>query len=258
MEENGQKELKKQKRKYSRMRRGRAILAVVVLVLVCTAGVCFLYVNDYYHSTGDSAGYLEDTAAVKVSEFKDGLLFDGEGEDTAFIFYPGAKVEYTAYAPLMQKLASQGIDCFLVHMPCNLAILGQNKAEGIMDTYDYERWYIGGHSLGGAMAASYAAGNLEKLDGAVLLGAYPTKSLEADTFAVLSVYGSEDTVLNREKLEKGRAYMSEDYTEICIEGGNHAQFGDYGLQDKDGTATVSREEQQEQTVRAIVEMMRGK
>lgn len=257
MKENGQKDFKSQKGKRTRMRRVLTALAVVALVLVCTAGVCFLYVNDYYHRTGDVPGYLEDTDQVKVSEFEYGLFFDGSGEDTAFIFYPGAKVEYTAYAPLMQKLACQGIDCFLVHMPGNLAVLGQDRADSILDSFDYEHWYIGGHSLGGAMAASYAASNLDKFDGAVLLGAYPTKSLKSEAFAVLSVYGSEDTVINREKLEAGREYMPQDYNEVCIQGGNHAQFGNYGEQDKDGTAAISREEQQEQTVSAIAEMVRG-
>ena len=73
-------------------------------------------------------------------------------------------------------------------------------------------------------------------------------------FKVLSLYGSEDRVLNREKLEAGREFMPVDYTEICIDGGNHAWFGNYGEQDGDGKASISREEQQEQTVEAVWNM----
>lgn len=105
------------------------------------------------------------------------------------------------------------------------------------------------------MAAAYAAEHLDRLDGLVLLAAYPTKSLQVEGFSVLSLYGSEDGVLQMEKVEQGRAYMPDEYTEICIQGGNHAQFGNYGAQKKDGVATLSREEQQRETVRAICEMM---
>ena len=105
------------------------------------------------------------------------------------------------------------------------------------------------------MAASYASGHLESLNGLVLLAAYPTKSLKSDSFSVLSIYGSEDGVLNMEKVEEGKSQMPADYTEICIEGGNHARFGNYGEQKGDHTAEISREEQQKQTVDAILGLL---
>lgn len=179
----------------------------------------FLYVNDYYHSDESVQKYLRGEGSISATKIKEGLYLDGPGEDYAMIFYPGAKVEYTAYLPLFHKLAEQGIDCFLMKMPCNLAVLGQNKAEKIIDSYDYEHWYLSGHSLGGAMAASYASEHLEALDGLVLLAAYPTKSLKSETFSVVSIYGSEDGVLNMEKVKAGTAFMPDDYTEVCIEGG---------------------------------------
>lgn len=229
-----------------------SIAAIILLALV---GFCIYYVNDYYHSDESVKEYLQDSKTVAVSEIKDGLFLDGAGEENAIIFYPGAKVEYTAYVPLFMGLAEQGVDCFLIEMPCNLAILGMNKAEGIMAEYDYDHWYLAGHSLGGAMAASYASENLDTLDGLILLAAYPTKDLDADTFEVLSVYGSEDSVLNMEKLEEGRNYMPDAYTEVCLEGGNHAQFGSYGLQEGDSTAGISAKEQRSKTIDEIMEMI---
>lgn len=233
----------------------KIILPALVGIVLCIAIFC--YINDYYHSEEDVQEYLNDSSDISVIEIKDGLYLDGPGEDTAMIFYPGAKVEYTAYLPLLDKLANQGIDCFLIKMPCNLAIFGQNKAEKIMNSYDYEHWYLSGHSLGGAMAASYAAGHLESLDGLALLAAYPTKSLESNSFSVVSIYGSEDGILNMEKVEEGREWMPSDYTEVCIEGGNHAMFGNYGKQKGDCDASISRKEQQNQTVAAIVQMVEG-
>ncbi len=232
----------------------KKVLFPLIFVLLLSITV-FLYVNDYYRSNANVQEYLGQDGPVSVTEIQEGLYLDGPGEDAAMIFYPGAKVEYTAYLPLFHKLAAQGMDCFLVKMPCNLAFLGQNKAGKIMDAYDYEHWYLAGHSLGGAMAASYASEHLELLDGLALLAAYPTKSLQSDSFCVVSIYGSEDGILNMEKVAEGTAFLPQDYTEICIEGGNHAWFGNYGEQKGDHDALISREEQQDQTAAAILQMM---
>ena len=229
------------------------ILAVAILFIVFTG-----YVNDYYHSDESVQEYLNSSGKVSVMKIKDGLYLDGSGEDTALIFYPGAKVEYTAYLPLLYKLADQGIDCFLVKMPFNLAFLGKNKAGKIMGSYSYGHWYLSGHSLGGAMAASYASDHLDSLEGIALLAAYPTKSLESDSFSVVSIYGKEDGVLNMDKMKDGVKFMPADYLEVCIEGGNHALFGNYGEQKGDHDAGISREEQQSQTVADIFQMVESK
>ncbi len=237
-------------------RKKRVWIPVIVLLLVLGAGIW--YVNDYYHSDETVQEYLQSDSTVRVVEIEEGLLLDGVGTQEAIIFYPGAKVEYTAYVPLLFQLAQQGVDCFVVKMPCNLAILGQNKAEAIVETYEYERWYMAGHSLGGAIAATYCSKHPEDLDGLILVASYPMKELPGEDFEVLSIYGSEDLVLNQENLKKGRNYMPSAYTEVCIEGGNHAWFGNYGEQKGDGTASISREEQQKQTVYEIMNMMEKK
>ena len=230
--------------------------AFVVILIVAFAAGCLWYVNDYYKSDVMMQQYLQDGNIVEMEENDYGLYMDGPGDESALIFYPGAKVEYTAYVPLLYQLAEQGLDVFLIKMPCNLAFLGQNRAEDVMRMYEYEKWYLGGHSLGGAMAAFYAAKHPDDLDGMILLAAYSTKDLHGDDFSVISIYGSEDGVLNMDKIEESRAYMPTNYKEICIEGGNHAQFGNYGVQKGDGVASISREEQQEQTVEAIYKMLR--
>ncbi len=229
-----------------------------------TAGIIFLllfilfqmYASQYYGADADAAEAVVSDNTVMVQETDSYYYFDGPGESDAYIFYPGAKVETVSYAPLMQKIAETGMDVFLVDMPYHLAFFGINRADDIMKQYsDYTAWYIGGHSLGGAMAAEYAADHLDELDGAILMAAYPTKSLKADGFQVISFYGSEDQVLNMDKFEAGRAYMPEDYYEVEIAGGNHAQFGSYGNQKGDGTASISAEKQQDivvEQIRAII------
>ena len=141
-------------------------------------------------------------------------------------------------------------------MPFRLAVLDVNAAEGIPEAFpEVERWYLGGHSLGGSMAAYYLASHTEDFDGLILLGAYSTADLSGSGLSVLSVYGSEDGVMNREKYAAYAPNLPEGFTETVIEGGNHAYFGAYGEQEGDGTATVTPAEQLEQTVEAILTLL---
>ncbi len=229
----------------------RKIIPVVLLILVLAlAGISIWYVNDYYHAVDVDAA-LTSSDTVTVSSIDTGMLFDGPGTTDALIFYPGAKVEAAAYAPLLKEIAESGIDCFLVKMPCNLAFFGMNKADDIMADYSYEHWYLAGHSLGGAMAASYAGKHLHDLDGLILLAAYSTCDLTEADFPVISIYGSNDGVLNMEKVAASRDLMPSDYSEHVIEGGNHAGFGSYGAQKGDHDTTISQNEQWRETVSAL-------
>lgn len=124
--------------------------------------------------------------------------------------------------------------------------------DGIREQFpDLEHWYIAGHSLGGAMAANYTATHSEDYDGLILLAAYSTKDLTQTSLRVLSIYGSEDSVLNRDSYEKDWANLPADTTEVILGGGCHAQFGGYGPQDGDGIPSISSEEQIRQTAEAI-------
>ena len=235
-------------------------LVSIFLVLILALGIgCFVYISDYYHATEDAIAVLQqssnDTAEVIVSE-KDGMMvfLPRGGTDTGMIFYPGGKVEYSAYAPLLYRCAEQGITCVLVEMPGNLAVLDMNAAEGIPERYTHvNSWYLAGHSLGGAMASSYLAEHKDAYEGIVLLAAYATESLQGEK--VLSIYGSGDGVLNMEKYEANKVNLPEDYTEVVIEGGCHAYFGAYGAQDGDGEPSISAEQQWEMTAQAIAEFV---
>ena len=143
------------------------------------------------------------------------------------------------------------MDVCLVQMPLRMAFLAQNKATGIMEAYTYEHWYIGGHSLGGAVAANYAAAYGDRLTGLILLAAYPTHTIDSSV-QILSIYGSEDGVLNRDRVEAGKAYVQGPYSEYVIDGGNHAQFGNYGIQRGDSPARLTSEEQQALTAAYIL------
>lgn len=124
-------------------------LIIPIGVLAVLAAGFLLYVNRYYHADLAALSALESDETVSVTKTDYGWLFDGPSESDALIFYPGAKVEETAYAPLLNLLARDGMDVCLVKMPFRLAFFGMNKADDLLSRYDYDGWYIGGHSLGG-------------------------------------------------------------------------------------------------------------
>lgn len=225
---------------------------LIPLLMVIVLAIVFLtYSGNYYHADETVPDSLESDNNVTVTKTDYGYFFDGPSDADALVFYPGAKVDETAYAPMLHLLAEQGMDVCLVKMPFHLAIFGANKASTVIEQLDYENWYIGGHSLGGAMAADYAADHGDGLAGVILFAAYPTKQLDR-SLKEISIYGSEDGVLNMDKVDSGKAYAPDEYLEYKIDGGNHAQFGNYGAQKGDGTASISSEEQQELSVDYII------
>ena len=226
---------------------------LLCLLLVLGTG---MYIADYYHADQTALDALVPDEVTEITETDFGWCFDGPGNDTAMIFYPGGKVEETAYAPLLHELASAGTDVFLVKMPARLAIFSIDKAGSIIDRYDYRHWYIGGHSLGGVSAAYFAEKNASRLDGLILLASYSAKKLE-DDLDVLLVYGSADGVMNMQKYRENRQNVPADAEEYMIEGGNHCQFGSYGFQSGDGRASIPAAGQVHETVSAITEFMAG-
>lgn len=234
----------------------RRVFLCLLAVLLAACIAFGVYVSDYYHADPAAEGALVSDSIVTVTEQDGNWVFAPESPTAGLIFYPGGKVENTAYAPLLHDLAENGILCVLVKMPCNLAVLDMNAANGILEHFsDVTDWYIGGHSLGGAMAASYAAKHFDELDGLVLLAAYSTADLTDSGLRVYTTYGSADGVLNREKYEADRANLPQDTTETVIDGGCHAGFGSYGAQKGDGTPSISAEEQQQQTANALAAWM---
>lgn len=232
-------------------------IAAVIVVLAVIVIACAVYVNDYYRADADAVAAFATMDHVEIQTPEEGMVVcTPEDPRAGLIFYPGGKVEYTAYVPLMKALAGEGIQCVLVEMPFNLAVLDVNAADGIREQYpEIEDWYIGGHSLGGSMAASYLADHADGFEGLLLLGSYSTADLSDTDLDVLSIYGSEDMVLNHEKYGEYMPNLPDDFTEYVIDGGCHAYFGMYGEQEGDGTASISNEEQIALTVSAVKHWM---
>ncbi|NLB44151.1 MAG: alpha/beta fold hydrolase [Clostridiaceae bacterium] len=222
-------------------RRTRILIGLAALILVLI-GAFLLYASDYYRADATAREILKTSPTIRV----DGglvILTPEQAGDTALVFYPGAKVEAVAYLPILEQIAQRcSITCILVTMPFNMAIFDVNAAGRVIGQFpDVTTWYLGGHSMGGAMASAYAADHPEQISGLILLGAYLYGDYPASDS--LTIYGSFNTsVANRVG-----------YTEnvVVIDGGNHAQFGNYGRQQGDPDATISAQTQQDIAVAAI-------
>lgn len=218
----------------------------VVLTLLLLAGGFYLYTKDYYRGNEEAQRIFSEKGQVIGKGL---VLFEADSsknKEIGLIFYPGAKVEAVAYAPLLSALAKEGITTVLLEMPFNLAVLDSDKAnEAILALPRLKVWYLAGHSLGGAMAGSYANTKEYPIEGLILLAAYTQEKTEIPT---LSIYGSEDKILDRNKISK--------YGQVLeLQGGNHAGFGYYGPQKGDGQSSITREEQQAQTLKAILQFI---
>lgn len=233
---------------------GKKFLVFFLVLLLMLIGGLGWYVTDDYDANGVALEALTSTETVDVTG-EDPIQFHPQDKsaEIGIVFYPGGKVEEEAYAPLMQALAEAGYSAFLVDMPFGLAVFDIDAAEAIMDDHaDISQWYIAGHSLGGAMAALFTEKNASELAGLILLAAYSTADLSQSELPVLSILGSQDQVMDTAKIAEYKPMLPADAIERVIQGGNHAQFGDYGLQAGDGEASITPLEQQEITVEEIV------
>lgn len=189
---------------------------------------------------------LQSDATVNVTVQADLISFEptGTAHTTALIFYPGGKVDFRAYAPVLHRIAAEGFAVYTPAMPLYLAFLDSDAAAGIIAAHpDIENWVIAGHSLGGVAASGFAAGN-PAIDGIVFWASYPQGTeLKNTSIPVLSIYGTLDSVVSLNEVEASRGNLPESAQFLSIEGGNHAQFGAYGPQEGDTPATIAAEAQ---------------
>lgn len=233
----------------------KRILLIVIGIVIILGLSFFLYVNDYYSANKNLDEYRVFYDTVQIVDNDKYISIKGsESNNKGIIFYQGGKVEHTAYIPLLASLSQNGYECFLVKMPLQLAVFNINAADKVInDNSNITNWYIGGHSLGGAMASSYASNNSDKLMGIFLLGAYPSADLSDTKLKLINIYGENDLIINRDKLNETMVNAPNDSYYYEMSGANHGGFGDYGMQKGDGEAKISNGEQINNTVKIIVD-----
>jgi pimeloyl-ACP methyl ester carboxylesterase len=238
---------------------GRRWWQVPLLVIALAVLIFVLWASIIPAPMPEALAALQPDARVSI-ETNPWLVFrPADREPTVgFIVYPGGRVDHRSYAPAARAIAAEGYLVAVVPMPLHLAILGAERAKGVMEAFPtIQRWAIGGHSLGGTMAAQFARRHPELVQGLVLWASYPANAddLSTTTVAVMSISGTQDGVTTPAKIEASRLLLPADARFIAIEGGNHGQFGWYGAQYGDNKATITRQAQQEQVVAATVGLL---
>lgn len=240
----------------------RLLWAAVVLALALVIGTAWFawWGNHPLQPSPAALAALSTDTSVTVTQADGAWEFKPSGVEpsSAVIFYPGGHVDARSYAPYARDVAAKGYLVAIPAMPLSLAVLSPNAADKIISAHPaITRWVMAGHSLGGAMAASYAAKHVQKVSGLVLLAAYSAGGdLKTSEIPVVSLVGSLDSVINRKRLEDGKRLLPDETQYITLEGGNHAQFGDYGPQPGDNPnptmpADVQRREAVDNTVAVL-------
>ncbi|MCX6086414.1 MAG: alpha/beta hydrolase [Caldiserica bacterium] len=243
------------------MRILKRILVTLLLVIGLAMGGFVAWANTPAKPSAEAYAAMKSNNDVKVSLDAAGrLLFDpiGVQNGVGFILYPGGRVDPRAYAPLARSIAARGSVVIVAPMLFNLAILSPERAQEIIDTYQGIRvWVIGGHSLGGSMAARFARLHTREIQGLVLWASYPASSddLSASALPVLSVSASRDGLATPAKIMAARLLLPPTTTYRPIDGGNHAQFGSYGAQMGDHAATIPAAEQWRLVVQSTADFL---
>ena len=230
---------------------------ITIFILIVVLGF-FIYVSSYYKAGTLALDSLKSDSLVNVEESGD-ILFApvSNAKNIGFIFYPGAKVEASAYATIAKEIASNGYTVIIAEMNYNLAILSPNRADSIISNHkEIDTWVIGGHSLGGVMASNYALEN-DEIKGLVLLASYPQNktNFSNKSIKVLSLWGSNDKVADLKKVKEAINVMPRDSEFIEINDGNHGGFGDYGHQKGDGESLITNKQQMMDTSKYIIELL---
>ena len=202
---------------------------------------------------------LNNDSEVKVTTDR-WLVFESSNsiKNVGFIIYPGGRVDYRSYAPLARAIAKEGFLTIIAPMPLNLAVFGANVANDIINSYpQISTWAIGGHSLGGTMAAQFAYENPQKIAGLILWAAYPASgnNMSNYSFLVTTVYGSNDGLVSTSQIQNSLKLLPPSTIQVEIAGGNHAQFGWYGDQPGDSDPEITRQDQQNQILNASLTLL---
>ena len=234
------------------------ISSLITLLIFGVVGFAGFYIwsQQTYQASEEIISYVD---LNDIQNDENWLVFEPtEQTKKGIIIYPGAKVEPEAYSYYAQGLADNGYAVIIPQVNLNFALLDINQADQIMKEFsDIKNWFIGGHSLGGVAAASYAYENLESVEGLIFLASYPSNSSDfSETeLPTLSLYAEYDGLTTEEKINETKHLLSSETTLYEVKGGNHAQFGMYGAQKGDGDATISAKEQQDQIIQETLQWL---
>jgi len=242
------------------LRRALALVGVAVLGLAVVGAIGFYVYFGVFglHAPAEIEQLVRADPNVTVESGYGGYVVrdaDPEAERLGVVFYPGGRVAPDAYLPTATAIATRANATVVVpKMRVNLAVFSQGRADAVIrGESEIERWVVGGHSLGGAMACRYTGANNHTVDGLLLVGAYcdrPVRGMPA-----LSVVGTRDAVLNRDRFAETESNLPDPNSVVRIEGMNHSQAGWYGGQSGDRPATISTPEAHQRLATTVADWL---
>jgi pimeloyl-ACP methyl ester carboxylesterase len=186
-------------------------------------------------ASADSALTLTETADAVV-------LTPSDPTPTGLVFLAGARVEPAAYAYKLAGLAEAGMTVVIVRPTLNFAVFEARPLSAFEALApQVTHWFVGGHSLGGVKACSYAAHAPDAVAGLILFGSYCADDLSTTSIPVLTLAGERDGLSTPAQVAEAAPLLPSGAQVVELPGATHAQFGDYGLQPGDGTATATDE-----------------
>lgn len=239
-----------------KMSKLKVCFITIVLIL---ASLFLLWINNNYKADDIAKNNLKSDKYINITQ--DAYIEftpKNNAKDVGFIFYPGANVQEESYAPICKGIAMYGYKTIIVPMPFNLAVLDWDEATEVIKHHpNIKKWVIGGHSLGGVMASNYTYNKKpESIKGLIFYASYPSKvDFSKSDLKALSIYGSKDSILEMTKIKDTKKLLPYETTYVEIQGGNHAQFGNYGFQKGDSKANISREKQQKISIEYTVKLL---
>ncbi|ALO68133.1 hypothetical protein AS189_18575 [Arthrobacter alpinus] len=197
----------------------------------------------------------DDTVTVTETPSQIVMTPTGTASEVGVFFQPGALVDARAYAAVLRPLAKSGHIVVIPKQPFGIAFLSTGAFTSARTQHPpVERWVLGGHSLGGVVTANDAqAFSKEPGDpvaGVIFFASYPASDMSTLPVPVLSISASNDGLATPEKINASRDTLPKDTNFTVIEGGVHANFGDYGPQASDGKPTISNDDARTEISRA--------
>ncbi|MFC2046258.1 alpha/beta family hydrolase [Chloroflexota bacterium] len=234
-------------------------LLIVLLILAALIVVGVRWLTSERQPLPVALEALESDDLVRVTQEPWLTFAPAQGTpETGFIFYPGGRIDPRGYAPLLRAIAAEGYLVVVPDMPLNIAAFRPNLADEIIAYYPHtSHWAIGGHSVGGTMAAQYASGHRERVAGLVIWASYPADNadLSDSGVPVALIYGSHDPRVNDSSVSERRHLLPDSTSYTRIDGGDHHQFGSYEIDPQDHHATMDRVSQQEQIIQATLVLL---
>ncbi|MCW9705877.1 alpha/beta hydrolase [Fodinibius salsisoli] len=225
----------------------------------------WLFYNMQAH--GLESSVMDSNEKVHVQRSSNAFIFTPAVDtmEAALIFYPGALVDPKAYAPMAKAITEVGFKTIILALPYRMALFQSQQDNVFQRTLEYiegdslqRNWIVGGHSRGGKLATLFARDHSNALGGLLLVGTSHPRELDLSnlTIDVTKIYGSNDGLASEEEIERFAINLPAHMHRERIAGGNHRQFGYYGYQLGDGSAEISRQEQQDIMTLAIIKQLR--